>query len=94
MKPIPATFAKTLLFNYLALFILVCLMGCKKNVIDNPIAKENIQLSEIAEWNKWHQKTIPNAPELIISQAEKNFFSKSILSACTRCGKYGHGLFW
>ncbi len=52
MKPIPETFAKTLLFNYLTLFILVCLVGCKKNVIDNPIAKENIQLSEIAEWNK------------------------------------------
>lgn len=46
-------------------------------------------MSEIAEWNKWYQKTIPDAPELIISQAEKTFFQNQFYLRVPVAGSTG-----
>ncbi len=55
--------------------IFICLIpACRKTVVDQSPGAENIQINEIKDWEKWYSKTIPNAPKMLLSGAEKTFY--------------------
>lgn len=49
-------------------------LSCKKRIdLHLKPQIENFSLSELIEWNRWFQKTVPNTPELLFAKAEKRF---------------------